>query len=174
MSVNRVILKWDSAYAKAFKIQVSSDASTWTDVFSTTTCGMRSVTDETFPTNSARYVRMYGTLRGNTAKGYSLFDFMVLNDSVATATTFKTGTSSLPSGALLTRRNNTIQYTVPSSNSVKLDVVDIHGKLVAVLADGFKHAGDHKAFLPGAIGCGMYILRLTTGAERIATMHVRL
>jgi hypothetical protein len=74
----------------------------------------------------------------------------------------------------LTRRNNTIQYTVPSSNSVKLDVVDIHGKLVAVLADGFKHAGDHKAFLPGAIGCGMYILRLTTGAERIATMHVRL
>jgi len=33
----------------------------------------------TFPTTSARYVRMYGMQRG-TANGYSLFDFLVLKD----------------------------------------------------------------------------------------------
>ena len=38
-----------------------------------------SVTDETFPTASARYVRMYGVQRG-TQNGYSLFNFMVLKD----------------------------------------------------------------------------------------------
>ena len=174
MSVNRVILKWDSAYAKAFKIQVSTDASAWTDVFSTAACGMRAVTDETFPAAAARYVRMYGTQRGNTAKGYSLFDFLVLNDSLTTETTFKAGKEPISSKALLTCQNNTIRYSVTSSNFVKLDVVDSRGKLVAVLVDGFKNAGDYKAALPGQLGSGMYIIRLTTGAKRAAVMKVRL
>jgi len=77
--INRVILKWGADFAKAFKIQVSSDATAWTDVFSTTVGSAYSVTDETFKTTSARYVRMYGTQRG-TQSGYSLFAFMVLKD----------------------------------------------------------------------------------------------
>jgi len=77
--INRVILKWGTDFAKAFKIQVSSDATAWTDVFSTTQGSAYSVTDETFPTVSARYVRMSGTQRG-TQNGYSLFAFMVLKD----------------------------------------------------------------------------------------------
>lgn len=173
MNINRVILKWDSAYAKNFQIQTSTDASNWNTVFTSTTGGMRSVTDETFATTNARYVRMYGTTRGNTAKGYGLFDFMVLNDA-ATATTFKPGKSNITSEALLTCKNNTIYYSVPSGNFVKLEVVDARGKLMAVLVDGFKQAGDHKAALPGTLGRGMYIIRLTTGAKRLAAMQIRL
>ena len=56
--INRVILKWHTNYAKEFKIQVSSDATAWTDVFSTTHGASYSVTDERFKTTSARYVRM--------------------------------------------------------------------------------------------------------------------
>jgi hypothetical protein len=77
--INRVVLKWYSNYGKAFKIQVSTDSTTWTDVFSTTVGASYSVTDETFAKTTARYVRMNGTQRGN-ANGYSLFAFMVLND----------------------------------------------------------------------------------------------
>jgi hypothetical protein len=77
--INRVILKWHTNYAREFKIQVSTDAAAWTDVFSTTNGASYSVTDETFKTVSARYVRMYGTRRG-TQNGYSLFSFMVLKD----------------------------------------------------------------------------------------------
>jgi hypothetical protein len=77
--INRVILKWGTDFAKAFKIQVSTDATAWTDVFSTTLGSAYSVTDETFKTTSARYVRMYGTQRG-AQNGYSLFTFMVLKD----------------------------------------------------------------------------------------------
>ena len=77
--INRVILKWYTDYGKAFKIQVSTDSTTWTDVYSTTTGDSYSVTDVTFATTTARYVRMNGTQRGNT-NGYSLFAFMVLND----------------------------------------------------------------------------------------------
>ena len=79
MEINRVVLKWYSNYGKAFKIQVSTDSTTWTDVFSTTVGASYSVTDETFAKATARYARMNGTQRGN-ANGYSLFAFMVLND----------------------------------------------------------------------------------------------
>jgi hypothetical protein len=77
--LNRVILKWNSNFAKTFKIQVSTDAAAWTDVFSTSSGSARSVTDETFPTATARYVRMYAT-EGGAQGGCSLFSFMVLND----------------------------------------------------------------------------------------------
>ncbi len=77
--INRVILKWHTNFAKAFKIQVSTDAAAWTDVFSTTKGSAYSVTDETFKTTTARYVRMYATQRGTQA-GCSLFSFMVLRD----------------------------------------------------------------------------------------------
>jgi hypothetical protein len=173
MNINRVILKWDSAYARNFQIQVSNDNSTWTTVFTSTTGGMRSVTDETFPTASARYVRMYGTTRGNTAKGYGLFDFMVLNDPV-TATTSSPAKSPLPSEALLTCKNGAVHYAIRTGSFIKLDVVDCSGRQVAVLVNGFKQAGDHEAVVPGTLGHGMYIIRLTTGAKRLATVRVKL
>jgi hypothetical protein len=79
MEIDRVILKWYTDYGKAFKIQVSTDSTTWTDVYGTTVGASYSVTDVTFSATTARYVRMYGTQRGN-QNGYSLFAFMVLND----------------------------------------------------------------------------------------------
>ena len=79
VEIDRVILKWYTDYGKSFKIQVSTDSTTWTDMYSTTTGASYSVTDVTFAKTTARYVRMNGTQRGN-ASGYSLFAFMVLND----------------------------------------------------------------------------------------------
>jgi hypothetical protein len=79
MEINRVILKWYTDYGKAFKIQVSTDNTTWTDVYSTTAGASYSATDVTFAKTTARYVRMNGTKRGN-QNGYSLFAFIVLND----------------------------------------------------------------------------------------------
>ncbi len=77
--IDRVVLKWYTDYGKAFQIQVSTDATSWTNVYSTTTGASYSVTDVTFAKTSARYVRMNGTQRGN-QNGYSLFAFMVLDD----------------------------------------------------------------------------------------------
>ena len=74
-SINSVILKWESAYGKSYKIQVSKDATNWTDVYATTT-GDGGTDDISFPTTSTRYVRMYGIQRG-TGYGYSLYEFEV-------------------------------------------------------------------------------------------------
>nr|WP_234536212.1 discoidin domain-containing protein [Paenibacillus pseudetheri] len=74
-SVNRVKLNWEDAYAKGYKVQVSNDATTWTDAYVTTT-GDGSIDDITFTANSGRYVRVLCTARG-TVYGYSIFDFEV-------------------------------------------------------------------------------------------------
>jgi hypothetical protein len=172
--INRVILKWDSAYARSFKIQVATDTAEWTDVFSTAKAGCRSVTDETFDVTKARYVRMYGTKRGDRERGYSLFDFMVLNDDPSTATIHASGELHVPSKTLLTCRNKTIRYSVPEAGRVKIDVLDGRGRLMAVLVDGFKHAGGYKALLPGTLGRGMYVIRLTSGAKKITAIKASL
>lgn len=85
-TVNTVTIFWESAYASAYAIQVSSDASTWKTVYSTTTShgGTEKVA---FPTTSARYVRMQGVKRA-TRWGYSLFELQVFNEPTGgTATT---------------------------------------------------------------------------------------
>jgi len=65
---------WETAYASAFSIQASNDNSTWTTVYSTTTGAGG---QETFPiSTTARYIRMYGTVRA-TQWGYSIFEFDV-------------------------------------------------------------------------------------------------
>ncbi|MFC3831724.1 MULTISPECIES: discoidin domain-containing protein [Deinococcus] len=79
----QVTLQWEAASARAFKLQVSNDASTWTDVYSTTTGAGGT---QTIPvTGSGRYVRMYGTAR-NTTYGYSLYELQVNGPATTTPT----------------------------------------------------------------------------------------
>jgi chitinase len=82
-TIGRVVLRWEAAYGKAYQIQVSNDASTWTSIYSTTT-GAGGVNDLTV-SGSGRYVRMYGTARG-TAWGYSLWEMEVYGTVGATPT----------------------------------------------------------------------------------------
>ncbi|WP_305782548.1 discoidin domain-containing protein [Symbioplanes lichenis] len=73
-TISRVELQWDPAYATAYRIQVSPDATTWNDIYSTTTGkGFKEVLNVS---GTGRYVRMYGTARVG-PYGYSLYDFDV-------------------------------------------------------------------------------------------------
>ncbi len=83
-SISEVILRWEAAYAKAYQVQVSNDASTWTTIYSTTT-GDGAVDDLAGLSGSGRYVRVYCTTRG-TAYGYSLFELEVYGASGPTST----------------------------------------------------------------------------------------
>ncbi len=173
MPVNRVILKWDSSYAKAFKIQVATDTATWTDVYTCAAVGPRSLTDQTFATTSARYVRMLASAKGGTA-GYTLFDFMVLNDTGATVGVSRPGLGSAPSKAAIEFDRNVLRYSVPAGQTVKLEALDSRGKRVAVLAEGFLAAGQYEAAMPRNLGHGMYLIRLTAGERKLASLRIRL
>jgi hypothetical protein len=74
--VQSVVLRWEAAYGKDFKIQVSNNASSWTDVHSVTngTGGTQIIRLATPATG--RYVRMLGSKRA-TQYGYSLYELEV-------------------------------------------------------------------------------------------------
>jgi len=74
-TINKVRLKWEAAYGKSYKIQVSNDAVAWTDVYATS-LGDGGIDDISFGKVGARYVRMQGVRQGN-ADGYSLAEFKV-------------------------------------------------------------------------------------------------
>ncbi|HJY58326.1 MAG TPA: discoidin domain-containing protein, partial [Streptosporangiaceae bacterium] len=73
-SICQVVIHWETAYAKAFQIQTSTDNSTWTTIYSTTTG--TGGTQTLNITGSGRYIRMYGTARA-TQYGYSIYEFQV-------------------------------------------------------------------------------------------------
>jgi hypothetical protein len=74
-TVNGVGLNWEAAYGKSFKIQVSKDAQSWEEVYSTNE-GREGKMHIDFDDATARYVRMQGQERGSWW-GYSLWDFEV-------------------------------------------------------------------------------------------------
>ncbi|GCE22163.1 hypothetical protein KDK_59630 [Dictyobacter kobayashii] len=73
--ISEVKLQWETAYGKAYQIQVSADGSNWTTIY-TQSNGSGGTEDLKGLSGTGRYVRMYGTQRG-TSWGYSLYEFQV-------------------------------------------------------------------------------------------------
>lgn len=73
--MNRVVLNWENAFGKEYKIQISSDAKNWTDV-SIIKDGKQGLQTISFDETKGRYVRMLGIKRGS-GWGYSLYDFKI-------------------------------------------------------------------------------------------------
>ncbi len=76
-TITGVKLKWETAAAKEYKIQVSKDGEDWDDVSEVTDGVSGEEKEITFDSEvTGRYIRMYGTER-TTQYGYSLFNFEV-------------------------------------------------------------------------------------------------
>ena len=73
--VGKVVIKWEGAAGKDFKIQTSADGKTWKDVV-TKKDGKGGVETFTFKQENTRYVRMFGEKR-KTNFGYSMWEFEV-------------------------------------------------------------------------------------------------
>lgn len=74
-TVGRAVLHWEAAYGRAYRIEVSTDNSHWTTVWSTSASD-GGTDNDTFTPVTARYVRMQGVSRA-TSYGYSLYEFEI-------------------------------------------------------------------------------------------------
>ncbi|MFE9675645.1 discoidin domain-containing protein [Streptomyces sp. NPDC006259] len=83
-TVNQVVLQWETAYGKDYRLQISADGSAWTDL--STVTGGDGGTDTLAVSGQGRYVRMQGVHRA-TAWGYSLWEFQVYGTSGGTTPT---------------------------------------------------------------------------------------
>ncbi len=75
-SLSRVVLNWEAAYARAYQVQVSDDASTWRTL--STVSNGDGGTDTLTVSGSGRYLRVYATQRA-TEWGYSLWEIAAYN-----------------------------------------------------------------------------------------------
>jgi len=84
-NLSQVVLKWETASAKAYQIQVSNDGNSWTTLYSTTT---GSGGNETINlSGTGRYIRLYGTQR-NTGWGYSIWEMEVYGTAQTSSNLF--------------------------------------------------------------------------------------
>ncbi|MGZ3141338.1 discoidin domain-containing protein [Lentzea chajnantorensis] len=111
-TISKVKLTWEAAYASEYKIQTSSDGSSWST--KKTLTGQNGGVDETALSASGRYVRIYGTKRG-TAYGYSLFELEVYGSSANGDVTAPTAPSGLTSTGT-TSSSVGLQWTAATDN----------------------------------------------------------
>jgi len=82
--VNRVVLNWEAAYGKRYKIDVSLNGTTWTtalEIQNNESAGRKE--HAIAPEASAKFVRMFGIERGNQYGGFSLYSFEVYGEQSA-------------------------------------------------------------------------------------------
>ncbi|GIF66305.1 hypothetical protein Ais01nite_43400 [Asanoa ishikariensis] len=82
-AVEKIVLNWERASAKAYELQLSNDAKTWTTVYKTATGPGGNETHSV--SGTGRFVRMYGTVRSG-GYGYSLFEFQVFGKAAGSGT----------------------------------------------------------------------------------------
>ncbi|MET8574019.1 discoidin domain-containing protein [Streptomyces sp. NPDC005012] len=110
--VSQVVLNWETAYGKGYRIELSTNGTDWSTAYQTATGD--GGTDTVTVTGDARYVRMYGTARA-TQYGFSLWEFQVYGES-------GTGGPQLPGGGDLGPNVHVFDPSTPNIQA-KLDEV---------------------------------------------------
>ncbi|MFY0654715.1 MAG: discoidin domain-containing protein [Cyclobacteriaceae bacterium] len=91
-NLEQVVLIWEAAYARAYEVQISDDASNWSTIFSES--AGNGGTDELSVSGNGRYVRINGTTRA-TPYGYSLFELEVYGTGIVVESSSDASLSSL-------------------------------------------------------------------------------
>ncbi len=78
-SIEKVVLNWEGAGAKEYKVQISDDAENWTDLTHVTDGKGGMTRFEYDGSQSGRYVRMFG-VEPNSKYGFSLWEFEVYGE----------------------------------------------------------------------------------------------
>ena len=126
-AITNVDIVWEGAFATQYKVQISTDNATWTDAYTewSGTGGTKTIAVN----QTARYVRMNGTQRTNSAWGYSIWEFRVwsggtqaptltptrTNTSVGTNTPTASPTRTLTPGPTFTRTVTPTRTRTPTS-----------------------------------------------------------
>ncbi|WP_327251256.1 discoidin domain-containing protein [Streptomyces sp. NBC_01244] len=113
-ALSKVVLQWEAAYAKAYRIELSTNGTDWSTAHSTATGS--GGTETVSITGTARYVRMQGVTRA-TGYGYSLWEFKVFGTTGGDG-----GGPTLPGGGDLGPNVHVIDPATPGIQD-KLDQV---------------------------------------------------
>lgn len=168
--IRRVVLNWEVAYGRVYRIEVSDDAENWVQIYFTSN-GDGGIDDLTELSGAGRYVRMFGIARG-TQWGFSLWEFEVYGLPVSSG--LNDDQERIPDACILEQNypnpfnpKTRIRYSLPSKIHVKLDVFNVDGRKVATLVNGKMDGGIHTVVFDGqGLSSGIYHYRLVAGEAR--------
>lgn len=89
--VGQIVLTWEAAYGSAYRIDGSTDGTTWSSLYSTSTG--KGGTETLAVSGTARYVKLQGVKRA-TGYGYSLWEMQVYGTPVGATSTPTTSPTS--------------------------------------------------------------------------------
>jgi hypothetical protein len=112
-AICQVTINWETAYASAFQLQVSNDATNWTSIYNTTSGTGGNQTYNV--SGTGRYIRMYSTARA-TQYGDSLWELGVHTTTSGGGTT-GCGTTDIAQGRTATA-SSTENAGTPAVNAV--------------------------------------------------------
>jgi titin len=177
VTVDRVVVKWHQTYfAKEYDIQVSSNGTNWTTVY-TNTAGAAGSQDLSFTATPAKYARLY--MRKNNKASYRVAEFevyfglnkarsnamkneAVIPDAVTLAQNYPN-----PFGRSPFNPATTISYALPKGANVTLKVINLTGQEVMTLVEGYKERGIyHVTFNARKLPSGVYYAVLQAGEVR--------
>jgi hypothetical protein len=171
ITVQHVVLYWETAYGKSYTIDVSNDTLNWTTIYSTSSSD-GGTDDIAGISGSGRYVRMHGLVRG-TAWGFSLYEFEVYG--IPTVTGIEdVNLKQAPRSFTLSQNypnpfnpTTTIDFALPKAAYVKLSVFNVLGQKVAALVNAHMNAGQQSVvFDASKLSSGVYFYKLEAGDFR--------
>ncbi|MDO5664762.1 MAG: discoidin domain-containing protein [Bacteroidia bacterium] len=180
-TINRVVLKWEAAYGKDFRIEISSNGTTWTTV-KTVTGNTALTNDYTGLSATGRYLRIYGVTRG-TQWGYSLWEIEAYADVPANTSTTRSASLESPQSATEnaplinsfkiypnpTKDIAYISYYLPESNNVEISVYNMGGSIVDKIFYSQQSAGENIVVLQGNYPEGIYLVHVKVGNNTIVS-----
>jgi photosystem II stability/assembly factor-like uncharacterized protein len=156
--INRVVIKWEAAYASGYSVQISGDGSTWTDAY--TTSAGNGGTDEIFLAPVvARHVRVYCAQRG-TDYAFSIYELEVYSFTIGPSAIFR---RAIPFGGIpaLSGSREGLQVTMAAGTSWTLSLHSGSGRLIS------RTSGVGSRLVPAGRQNGLVVARLADKTARV-------
>lgn len=160
---NEIRIFWETAYGKEYIIEVSNDNLNWKKIIEQKN-GNGNI-EKWIVNETARYIKLTGIKRG-TPYGYSIYEFEVYNRTSSSVDNYH---NELPTNFELYQNypnpfnpSTTINFKIPKSGHVKLNVYNSIGELVTNLIDNIMPAGNHSiTFDASRLPSGVYIYTIS-------------
>jgi mannan endo-1,4-beta-mannosidase len=173
-NVNRVKIAWESAYARDYQIQFSTNNVNWTTVREFWGKSSAATDDQTGIVGTARWVKIYCINRA-TQYGFSFWEFEVYGSSAARSSTKEHGLDQeLTNDEVLSAYPNPVAgktriiVNLPREGEAHVSVSGSLGNKILTLHEGKLESGRHEfSFDSEAIASGLYTYSLVFEGKRI-------